>query len=136
MYAETLSDKIIKRESIFTGNGYITLLKQTLGFLSRKTKGEILDYELHVPMIMEKNKLAKVLRLSGLWRSLYGNIFKVGGISIKDVKVYNKKDKFYSNSYDINNLQYDYLSSSDDSFEEVKKLVLDGRFRSKSIYEI
>jgi hypothetical protein len=87
-------------------------------------------------MVMEKKKLSKVLKLSGLWRSVYGNIFNVGGIQIRDVKVYSKKDKFYDSSYNINNLEYDYLSSNDDSFEEVKELVLDDRFGSKSIYEI
>jgi hypothetical protein len=136
MYADTLSDKITKRENVFSGNSYTALLKKTLGSLSRKTKGEILDYELHVPMIMKKSNLAKVLTLSGLWRSLYGNIFSVGGVKIRDVKVYSKESKFYNSSYDINNLEYDYLSSNDDSFEEVKRLVLDDRFRSKSIYEI
>jgi hypothetical protein len=136
MYSGTLDDKIKQREDIFNGNTYISLLRQTLGSLSRRKKFPILDYELHVPMVMEKNKLSKVLRLSGLWRSVYGNIFDVGGIKIRDVKVYEEKSKFYSNSYDINNLEYDYISSDDESFKEVKRLVLDKRFRSKSIYEV
>jgi hypothetical protein len=87
-------------------------------------------------MVMEKKKLSKVLRFSGLWRSAYGNMFEVGGNQIRDVKVYNKTDKFYPTSYDINNLEYDYLSSNDNSFEEVKNLILFNRFSSKSIYEI
>jgi hypothetical protein len=86
-------------------------------------------------MIMEKNKLSKVLMLSGLWRSVYGNTFNVGGIKIKDVKVYNKNNKFYSNGYDINNLEYDYLSSNDDSFQTVKEQVLEKMFTAKSDYE-
>jgi hypothetical protein len=121
---------------LFTGNSYTGLLRQTLNAIFRKTKTTVLDYELHVPMIMEKKKLSKVLMLSGLWRSVYGNTFNVGGIKIRDVKVYNKNNKFYSNGYDINNLEYDYLSSNDDSFEEVKNLILFDRFSSKSIYEI
>jgi 3-dehydroquinate dehydratase len=58
----------------------------------------------------------------------------VGGIEMDDVKVYGLNSK--QKSYDITNLRYDYLSSSDDSFKEIKKLILDNRFRSKSVYEI
>jgi hypothetical protein len=135
MYAGTLNDKIEQREDIFSGNTYTTLLRKTLGSLSRKKLDFVLDYELHVPMIMEKRKLEKVLMLSGLWRSVYGNIFNVGGIQVKDVKVYDKKDKFHVNSYDINNLESSYLSSNDDSFETIKSLILEERFPFKTVYE-
>ena len=135
MYSGTLDKKIKVREDLFSGNSYTGLLRQTLNGLFRKTKAIVLDYELHVPMVMEKKKLSKVLMFSGLWRSVYGNTFKVGGIKIRDVKVYNKNNKFYSNGYDINNLEYDYLSSNDDSFEMVKEKVLNKRFKTKSIYE-
>jgi hypothetical protein len=135
MYSGTLDEKIQIREDLFTGNSYTELLRQTLNGLFRKTKTIVLDYELHVPMVMEKKKLLKVLMFSGLWRSIYGNTFKVGGIKIKDVKVYDINSKFYSNGYDINKLEYDYLSSNDDSFELVKEKVLNKRFNTKSIYE-
>jgi hypothetical protein len=135
MYAGTLDDKINSREDIFSGNTYTTLLKQTLGSLFRRKKTVVLDYELHVPMVMEKKKLAKVLMSTGLWRSIYGNIFDVGGIKIRDVKVYSEADRFYINSYDINNLEYDYLSSNDDSFDIVHSLILEKQFSDKSVYE-
>ena len=135
MYSGTLDTKIKIREDLFTGNSYITLLKQTLSILSRRSKNPILDYELHVPMVMEKKKLSKVLRFSGLWRSAYGNMFEVGGIKVRDVKVYNINNKFYSNGYDINNLEYAYLSSEDNSFEMIKEKVLNKTFKTKSIYE-
>jgi hypothetical protein len=135
MYAGTLSDKIEQRDDIFNGNTYTTLLKQTLGSLSRKNINISLDYELHVPMVMEKRKLQKVLMFSGLWRSIYGNVFGVGGIKMRDVKVYSKSDKFYGNSYNIKKLKYDYLSSNDDSFETIKSLILEKRFSHKSKYE-
>ena len=135
MYAGTLSDKIKQRDDIFNGNTYTALLRQTLGSLSRKNINIALDYELHVPMIMEKKKLLKVLSFSGLWRSVYGNMFEVGGIKISDVKVYDPKNKFYPNSYNIKNLKYDYLSSNDDSFETIRTLILNKRFRYKSKHE-
>jgi len=135
MYSGTLDNKINQREDVFTGSTYTTLLRQTLGSLSRRKNAAILDYELHVPMEMQKNKLEKVLKLSGLWRSVYGNIFDVGGVKIKDVKVYSKTDKLYGGSCDINNLKSDYLSSNDDSFELVKSLILEKRFPRKTVYE-
>jgi hypothetical protein len=135
MYSGTLDDRIKEREDVFSGNTYNTLLKQTLGSLLRNKKTVILDYELHVPMTMEKSKLKKVLMFSGLWRSVYGNIFNVGGVKIKDVKVYDKSSKFYVSSYDINNLNYDYLSSNDDSFQIIKEKVLCSRFPTPSKYE-
>jgi hypothetical protein len=136
MYAGTLDDRIEQREDIFSGNTYTTLLKKTLGALNRRKTDVVLDYELHVPMVMEKRKLEKVLMLSGLWRSVYGNIFNVGGTQVKDVKVYDKKDKFYVNSYDVNNLESNYLSSNDDSFETIKSLILEERFSLKTAYEL
>lgn len=136
MYSGTLDDRIEKREEIFSGNTYTALLKETLASLSRKKQKDlILDYELHVPMIMEKKKLSRILGFLGLWRSIYGNTFDVGGVQVRDVKVYNKTSKFYKNSYNINNLEYDYLSSNDDSFEIVKEALLKDLFPNPTVYE-
>jgi len=135
MYSGTLSDKIKQREDVFSGNSYISLLRQTLGSLSRRKKSPILDYELHVPMVMEKKKLSKILSLTGLWRSVYGNVFDAGGIKIKDVKVYDEKSKFYSSSYKIDSLEYDYISSDDDSFKKIKEKLFLAMFLEPSPYE-
>ena len=135
MYSGTLDDKIQQREDIFSGNSYTNLLRQTLGSLYKKKKTVILDYELHVPMIMEKKKLRQIIRVPGLWRSLYGNMFDVGGIKIRDVKVYDKANKFYKNSYSMDNLEYDYISSNDDSFKEIKEKLLLKKFLEPTSYE-
>jgi hypothetical protein len=135
MYSGTLDDKIKQREDIFSGNSYTTLLKKTLIFLSRKVSKEVLDYELHVPMVMEKKKLEKIIAFPGLWRSMYGNIFEVGGVRIRDVKVYEKESRFYNNSYNMDNLEYDYLSSNDDSFNKIKEQLLSKMFLNPSHYE-
>jgi hypothetical protein len=135
MHAKTLDEKIRIREDLFTGNSYNRLLRQTMKGLHRKVNGPILDYELHVPMIMEKKKLLDVLDFMGLWRSTYGNLFDVGGIEMTDVKVYVESSVFYPNSYKLDNLKYDYLSSSDDSFELVRSTILEKLFNTKSIYE-
>jgi hypothetical protein len=135
MHAKTLDEKIRIREDLFTGNSYNKLLRETIKGLHRKVHGPILDYELHVPMIMEKKKLLDVLNFMGLWRSTYGNLFDVGGIEMTDVKVYVESSVFYPNSYRLDNLKYDYLSSSDDSFELVRSTILEKFFNTKSIYE-
>lgn len=135
MYAGTLSDKIQNREDLFSGNSYNKLLKTTLRTISKKISGPALDYELHVPMVMEKNKLANALKFLGLWRSTYGNLFNVGGIKMTDVKVYDESSVFYPNSYKLENLKYDYLSSNDDSFEMIKETILDDLFPNKTDYE-
>jgi hypothetical protein len=135
MHAKTLDDKIKSRDDQFSGNSYMNILRKTLHILSKKSTTPPLDYELHVPMVMEKKKLSLILRFGGLWRSVYGNTFNVGGIEMTDVKVYEESSVFYPSSYDMNDLKYDYLSSNDGSFEDVKKIILDKRFSSKSIYE-
>jgi hypothetical protein len=135
MHSGSITKKIDIREDVFSANSYTALLKQTLGSLSRRGNHVVLDYELHVPMVMEKKKLLKVLKLSGLWRSVYGNIFEVGGLEIRDVKVYDKSNRFYSNSYDFLNPKYDYLSSNDDSFEMLKDAILNKSFSQKTVYE-
>jgi hypothetical protein len=135
MHAKTLDEKIRVREDLFSGNSYNKLLRETIRVVSRKVHGPIMDYELHVPMIMEKKKLLHVLNFTGLWRSTYGNLFDVGGIEITDVKVYVESSVFYPNSYKLDELKYDYLSSSDDSFELVKSTILEKLFNTKSVYE-
>lgn len=51
---------------------------------------DTLNYALHVPMLFEKTKVLEVLDAfpnCPMFRSLYGNYWKVGGIETKDVKV-------------------------------------------------
>ena len=51
---------------------------------------ESLDYALHVPMLINKQKAIETLNTfkSPMFRSLYGNYAKVGGIKADDVKIY------------------------------------------------
>jgi hypothetical protein len=136
MHSKTLNDKIESRENLFSGNSYVKLLRQTLLSISKRVREPVLDYELHVPMVMQRKKLLYALRFRGLWRSIYGNLFCVGGIEITDVKVYLESSPFYQNSYRIDNLKYDYLSSNDDSFELIRDQILKDLFQDKSPYEL
>ena len=52
-----------------------------------------LDYALHVPMLINKQKALEVLDTfrSPMFRSLYGNYWNVGGIVTRDVKIHKTK---------------------------------------------
>ena len=135
MHGGMLSKKISTYNELTGNTRYVLMLKKTFANLSRKLGNNVLDYELHVPMVMQKEKLLKIIDVPDFWRSRYGNMFNVGGIEIEDVKIYSsggltKK----SNSQDM--FRLDYLSSNDDSFEMIKSKVLDLYFSDKTVYEI
>jgi hypothetical protein len=116
---------------------YIKKLKMTYKHLVRIGIREPLDYALHVPMPMERDKLLYLLtthRYAHSWRSLYGNYYKLGGEEIRDVKVYDKKD-YKPDPYDHTRLIYPFLSSNDDSFEMLRKKVLNRMFPRKTKLE-
>lgn len=70
-----------------------------------------LSYELHIPMIFNKEKLLETLEaFPGVHatRSLYGNFNHIGGKQMDDVKVFNRKQSFDPESQ--------YLSSDDNTW--------------------
>lgn len=90
-YDGTLEEKI-KRYSETRGlNSYTKQLVNTKTKLNKLGFNFPLNYEMHTPMPIEKHKLKKCLKYktSVLWRSMYGNMFNVGGIMMDDVKIYN-----------------------------------------------
>ena len=94
------------------------------------------DYELHVPMIMNKSKLLAIINgyPDCLWRSMYGNVYKVGGIYITDVKYY-VKDAMRVKSHDYGSSSYPFVSSEDDSFAILKRDLLRDMFPTPSSCE-
>ena len=113
-YSGTLRDKILTRRSMFRNSLYVNYLDKSYTSISRKGIKEPLDYELHLPMRMEKKKLGEVLDLPGLWRSNYGNIYSVGGTQKADVKIYNNYT-FLHEHLDQDNSTH--LSTEDLSFK-------------------
>ena len=94
-----------------------------------------LDYELHIPMVMEKQKLKDVIVKypSCLWRSMYGNIYAVGGTQMEDVKIYtNKKHAARSNEITESSI---FLSTEDQAFDLAFDKVLNSMFSSPTRYE-
>jgi hypothetical protein len=94
------------------------------------------DYELHVPMLMNKSRLLSVINAypDCLWRSMYGNIYRVGGIHITDVKYY-VRDAMKVKSHDYKSSSYPFVSSEDDSFKVLKRELLNNMFPNPSRYE-
>jgi hypothetical protein len=116
MYSGLLLDKIQHREQQNPGDLYTRMLLKTYSELYQRSHiKQPLDYELHVPMIFEKEKLSSVIGSQGLWRSMYGNIYNVGGETFTDTKIYNKDHPLSEN---IVSLESDYLSTEDKVFKD------------------
>ncbi len=133
----SMYERIAEYEKHMGISPYIKKLKMTYKHLIRMNIREPLDYALHIPMPMEKDKLLYLLsthRYPHSWRSLYGNYYKVGGIEIKDVKVYENKS-YKPESYDPNNLIYPFISTNDDSFEYLRNKILRKMFSRKTKLE-
>ncbi len=116
-------------------SSYNKKLLDTLNKLKRLGYKDPLSYELHVPFPVEKVKLAKIIKYSDiLWRSIYGNIFEVGGFMISDVKVYSSSSMSFK-SYDYMSGSLPFLSTNDSSFSEVEENLLKHYFNKNTIYE-
>lgn len=87
-----------------------------------------LSYELHVPFIFNKKKLLKMLEAfpeQHCTRTLYGNIYKVGGKQSRDIKIFDvhptfdyKTTRFLSTEDGIVNINNDIWRFIKNSFRE------------------
>ena len=97
---------------------YLNRITRTHSYIKSRFKiNDPINYELHMPMVMEKEKLADVLGIPALWRSAYGNKYNVAGILSGDVKVYVSEGYL---SFDYLNGPGPYASSDDASFDRMK----------------
>jgi len=116
-------------------SSYNKKILDTLNKLKRIGYSDPLSYELHIPFPVEKSKLLKVVKYSNLlWRSIYGNVFEVGGKAVSDVKVYGGQTMAFK-SYNYMSGSSAFLSTNDTSFKEVFENLLNGYLKEKSIYE-
>jgi hypothetical protein len=132
----SLLEKINLYQKINSNTNYTRKLAATYKKIKSLGFDNPLDYELHIPMIMEKEKLKEVLKYKEqfLWRSVYGNMFSVGGEEMKDVKVYTK-GPLVLKSYNLNRDDHIYLSSADTSFNLIFDSILKKQFNTKTKYE-
>lgn len=125
-YDGLLKDKLNNHTIQYGNSSYARALRGAVKQLQRIGIQEPLNYEVHMPMALNKANLVQVLDLSLSPRSLYGNLFINDGINIKDVKIY--KD---SKDIDLDN---SLISTEDNSFNLIKdKLGL--LFPASSIFE-
>jgi len=131
-----LLDKINLYQKINSNSNYTRKLSATYKKIKSLGIDSPLDYELHVPMVMEKQKLKQILENNDqfLWRSIYGNTFNVGGKQMEDVKVYSK-GPLVLKSYNLNKEEHVYLSSADTSFDIILNSILRKQFVEKTKYE-
>jgi len=129
-----LSEKIEYYNELTPNTSYVRSLQETHRRLLKRGIVNPLDYELHVPMPMHKVGLKASMAGGSLWRSVYGNMFGVGGETIKDVKVYNG-GPLMPKSYDYEQLDQPYLSTDDLSFDTVLNVMLKDMFSVASDYE-
>ncbi len=130
-----LADKLTTYQDLDHHSSYTARLFKTYRELQKSRIQDPLSYELHVPMPMEKSKLINVLgeKYTILWRSAYGNRYKVGGEEIRDVKIY-KRGPLLPISYNKEEYDLPYLSNADNSFDLIKDFII-ANFPDKSIYE-
>jgi hypothetical protein len=79
-------------------------------------------------MVLEKNKLGIIVKKYPelLWRSMYGNLYKLGGKEIRDVKVYS--DPRRSEKSMIVDKDSVFVSTQDESFNIIYESVLKEMF--------
>jgi len=135
-YTGTLVERIRSLQNIKSQNaGYIRLLILSNNVIRRSGIADPLDYELHVPMVMNREKLLPVLNSTALWRSHYGNQYNVGGTKHSDIKIHSNEtlEDRAKNLIDISTELY--ICGSDYNFEFLKNTVLDKLFPEPSKYE-
>jgi hypothetical protein len=86
---DLIRDKVQARSSM----GYLRLLNQTLNELVENGFENPLNFELHIPMPMEKSKLAETIDKYTLWRSGYGNEYEEFSMDMEDVKIRPSKQR-------------------------------------------
>ena len=107
---------------------YIKLLELTLKDLQNNGINEPLDYDIHLPMIMNKELLAQTIDKAYFPRSGYGNIVKIDGIETQDVKIYKSKNKLVKNETGL-------ISTETNSFQSLKNKIFKNNFYLSSSYE-
>lgn len=131
-----LADKVKTHKTFANQAAYTHVLVRTQQILSALEIKDPLDYALHIPMRFHKNKLAEVLKqpIASI-RTLYGNMYSVGGRQMADVKVHPDRGEYGPKSFDYLNEDSIFLSTADSTFLSVKKNLLDSVFSEPSKYE-
>lgn len=126
-----LENKIARYKELRMAPKYIRLLELTLKQLKENGITNPIDYDIHVPIIMNKTILKDAINLAFFPRSAYGNLAKLEAIKITDVKIYSNGEKINWHKI-INN---DFVSTEDNSFISLKNNILNKMFDKPSQLE-
>lgn len=117
------------------GGYYYKAIKNTLEILDEFGMEKPMNYDVHYPLVLEKAKFKKATDqidfgvVGYLFRSFYGNYYKIGGKYRKDVKVYSWAEKKSLESMDF--LSIDNAVAKDLKFQKW----IDRKFPDRSKYE-
>ncbi len=128
-----LVDKINRYRQIEPTGTYLISLKKTFRYMKSLGIKSPIDYDIHVPMIFNKEKLLPIAYMQFQTRSLYGNLLQIASETITDVKRYAAGSPMGVLSYRDN--KYPFVSSEDKSFEAMKEEFLHEMFPNPSKYE-
>lgn len=124
LYRCSLDRHIRILDSAYRNSSYSGLVKDVRKELIKKVD-KPLSYEIHSPFVFNKKKLLKLIdKYPNLHctRTLYGNLYKIGGEQSEDFKVFSDKPDFsykdstFLSTYDgivsINNAVWQYIKKS------------------------
>lgn len=118
-YHSSLDDHM----TVLGDGAYKDLLKRVNSEL--KEMGETtLSYELHVPFIFNKDKLKRLIADSPelhCTRTLYGNIFGIGGVKHRDIKVFNSRPDFDYETSELLSTDDSVVNINNDVWRYIKK---------------
>lgn len=126
------------------GSDYIRQMKNAYRVLIEAGYGQPLSYELHMPMILNKQKAAslfdEVTTPIYQFRTYYGNYAQLGGVTVPDVKIF-IEPKHNDNVYTNNPISYlenmTFLSVTGGSFKRgIPGDFIKSKLQNKSVYEL
>jgi len=126
-----LENKITRYKELKMAPKYIRLLELTLKQLKENGISNPIDYDIHVPIIINKTILKDAINLAFFPRSAYGNLAKLEAIKTTDVKIYSNGEKI--NWHEI--INNDFVSTEDNSFMSLKNNILNKMFDKPSQLE-
>lgn len=131
-YDGTLAEriKVIEKATFGVASEYSLKLRHLLKTLQDAGVSEPLNYAHHTPMLINRKKMLDVLERfpnEPMFRSLYGNIFKIGGKNMPDVKFYQRRQPWPIG---------EYVSTADESWNGEKiGFVIREQFNKSSRFE-
>lgn len=133
LYRCGLDEHIEILDKAYRNSSYSGIVKEVRDELKKKV-GNPLSYELHVPFVFNKKKLLKLIDKypdQHCTRTLYGNLYKIGGEQSSDVKVFSVNPPFdYKNSAMLST-EDGVVNINNDIWRFIKK-----SFPTKCKYEI